>query len=130
VGNPIPIHGKSDPDARGKRPALSDRGLRDLTDLFKSLADRSRLQILFLLAEHGELNVTAIGAELRQSQPAVSHHLNQLKKVGLIAYRRDGKFNFYRLDPDGLAPLAATLFPNGADPRLTLGGLEVEFRGK
>jgi ArsR family transcriptional regulator len=130
LGNPTANDGKPGPATGPQRPPLSDRGLRDLTDLFKSLADRSRLQILFLLAEHGELNVTTIGAELRQSQPAVSHHLNQLKKAGLIAYRRDGKFNFYRLDPDGLAPLAAALFPDGTDPRLALGGLEVVFRGK
>ena len=107
---------------------LADRAVRDLSELFRSLADRSRLHILFLLARHGELCVSRIGEELGQSQPAVSHHLNQLKKAGLIEYRRDGKFNFYRLLPDGLAGLVAALFPDGAEPRLTLGGVEVVFR--
>jgi ArsR family transcriptional regulator len=116
-------HGGADGAAAG----LSDRGLVGLADLFKSLADRSRLRILFLLAEHGELNVTAIGEHLGQSQPAVSHHLNQLKKAGLIARRRDGKFNYYRLDPDGLSRLTPDLFPPGTPHRLRLGGLEVVF---
>jgi ArsR family transcriptional regulator len=113
--------------ADGDVAGLTDRGLAGLADLFKSLSDRSRLRILCLLGEHGELNVTTIGEHLGQSQPAVSHHLNQLKKTGLIARRRDGKFNFYRLDPDGLTRLTPELFPNGSAHRLRFGGLEVVF---
>jgi ArsR family transcriptional regulator len=107
---------------------ITDRAVRDLSELFRGLADRSRLHILFLLARHGELCVTRIGEELGQSQPAVSHHLSQLKKAGLIEYRRDGKFNFYRLLPGGLDGLVAGLFPDGADPRLRVGDVEVLFR--
>lgn len=107
---------------------IPDRALRDLSELFRGLADRSRLHILFLLARDGELNVGRIGEEVGQSQPAVSHHLNQLRKAGLVEYRRDGKFNYYRLLPDGLAGLVAALFPAGAEPRLRFGGVEVVFR--
>ncbi len=111
--------------------AVPARALKHLTEVFRGLADRSRLQILFLLAEHGEMNVTAIGEAVGQSQPAVSHHLNQLKKAGLIDFRRDGKFNYYRLDPDGLNPLVAALFPDPlTPPRLTFGGIEVIFTRK
>ncbi|MBX9578787.1 MAG: metalloregulator ArsR/SmtB family transcription factor [Gemmataceae bacterium] len=127
VGNPSA-------DGTGRRVAAGPvpaRLMKDLTEVFRSLADRSRLQILFLLAEHGEMNVTAIGEEIGQSQPAVSHHLNQLKKAGLIDYRRDGKFNFYRLDHEGLEPLVNELFPDPkADTMLTFGGVEVRFKRK
>jgi len=103
--------------------------IRELADVFRGLADRSRLQILFLLARHGEMNVTMIGDELGQSQPAVSHHLSQLKNVGLIECRREGKFNYYRLDPNGLAPMVQRLFPGPAATRvLDFGGLEVVFK--
>lgn len=119
----------ANPSAGGE--VIPARLMRDLTEVFRSLADRSRLQILFLLAKNGEMNVTAIGQEIGQSQPAVSHHLNQLKKAGLIDYRRDGKFNFYRLDHEGLGPLVGELFPDPkADPKLTFGGVEVRFRRK
>jgi DNA-binding transcriptional ArsR family regulator len=125
------------PESNGKphSPAdgigLPDRLVRDLTEVFRSLADRSRLHILFLLSRHGEMNVTAIGEEVGQSQPAISHHLNQLKKAGLIDYRRDGKFNYYRLTPDGLDGLVRDLFPDdGADSRLSFGRIEVVFRRK
>ena len=110
---------------------FQERTLRQLTELFKGLADRSRLHILFLLAEHGELHVSAIGDELGQSQPAVSHHLNQLKKSGLIDYRRAGKFNFYRITVNGLDGLANELFPEPGTPaKLSFGMLEVVFKRK
>ena len=107
---------------------VSAPALKALAEVFRGLGDRSRLHILMLLARRGEMNVTALGEALDQSQPAVSHHLNQLKKAGLIDFRRDGKFNFYRLAPDGLGPLVALLFPDPeAPPRLSLGGIEVVF---
>ena len=34
---------------------------------------------------------------LKQSQPAVSHHLALLRVAGLIDCRRDGKHNFYHI---------------------------------
>jgi ArsR family transcriptional regulator len=99
-----------------------------MTTLFKSLADEHRVRILFLLAERGEMHVSAIGDELGQSQPAVSHHLAQLRSAGLIDFRRDGKFNYYAINPTGLSDLVGQFFPAGTPARLTLGGVEISFR--
>ena len=104
------------------------RAVKELSELFKSLADENRLKILLMLAERGELNVSAIGERLGQSQPAVSHHLTQLKGAGLVEYRREGKFNFYALHPTGLHELVDHLFPDGGQARLSLGGVEVSFK--
>lgn len=104
--------------------------LRELTDLFKSLADETRLKILALLAANGEMNVTAIGEALGHSQPAVSHHLMQLRIVGLIDFRRDGKFNRYSLNPTGLHDLFAKLSPDGNTAKLLIGGVEVNLKQK
>jgi ArsR family transcriptional regulator len=106
------------------------RAVRPLTELFKSLADEHRVKILFMLAERGEMSVTAIGSELDQSQPAVSHHLAQLKSAGLIEFRRDGKFNYYAISPTGFASLLDRLFPHGTPARLSLGGVEIHFKRK
>lgn len=106
------------------------RAVRELAHLFKALSDEHRLTILALLGEHGELNVSDLGERLGQSQPAVSHHLNQLRAAGLIDYRRSGKFNFYALNPAGLHPLYATLVPDGGPTRVALGGVEVGVRRK
>ena len=112
------------------RPADTARAVRDLAHLFKALSDEHRLTILALLGEHGELNVSDLGERLGQSQPAVSHHLNQLRAAGLIDYRRSGKFNFYALNPAGLHPLFEVLVPGGGPTRLALGGLEVGVKRK
>lgn len=79
--------------------------LKDWVRLFKLLSDETRLKILVLLHERGELHVRALCGLVRQSQPAVSHHLAQLREDGLIECRRAGKHNFYRLVPSHLAAL-------------------------
>ncbi len=117
--------------ARGRPRAASgpDRQIRDLTRVFKSLADESRIRILFMLAEKGEMSVTSLGEILNQSQPAVSHHLTQLRNAGLIDYRRDGKFNYYGLNPEGVHELLDKMFP-GAPARIAVEGLEISFKKK
>ena len=104
------------------------RAVRVLRAFFHALSDENRLKIVFMLTEHGELNVSAIGEQLGQSQPAVSHHLTQLKGAGLVEYQREGKFHFYALHPTGLHKLVEHLFPNDGPSRLCLGGVDVSFR--
>jgi ArsR family transcriptional regulator len=78
-------------------PSLGDEKARELTQLFKLLADETRLRIIHYLTEQLELNVCSLCRLLKQSQPAVSHHLALLRAGGIIECRRDGKHNFYRL---------------------------------
>ena len=96
---------------------LSDRTINRLTQVFKLLADDSRLRILLTLAREGEMHVTAICAMLGQSQPAVSHHLTLLRMADLVGYRRDGKFNYYRLDAGSLGDLLERLFMDAGGGR-------------
>src|SRR3954454_19239162 len=103
------------PPAKSKKsdvPTLpiNDRTVSNLTQVFKLLADDSRLRILLTLAREGETHVSALCAMLGQSQPAVSHHLTLLRMAGLVGYRRDGKFNFYRLDATNLSELLERAF--------------------
>ena len=78
---------------------LSEDTCRDLVQLFKLLADETRLRILYYLMQQDELNVRTLCRLLGQSQPAVSHHLALLRIAGIIECRRDGKHNFYHLVP-------------------------------
>jgi ArsR family transcriptional regulator len=78
---------------------LGDQTLRDLVQLFRLLADETRLRILYFLTQKDELNVRTLCRLLDESQPAVSHHLAMLRVAGIIECRRDGKNNFYRLMP-------------------------------
>jgi len=64
-------------------------------EVFKLLADTSRLRIYWLLC-HCEACVVNISALTGLSSPAVSHHLRMLKAGGLLASRREGKEVYYR----------------------------------
>lgn len=97
------------PERRSRREAeaqppvnvesLSPEVATDLVSLFKLLSDETRLQILFYLSQSRELNVGTLCNMLNQSQPAVSHHLALMRVAGLIDMRREGKHNFYRIEP-------------------------------
>jgi ArsR family transcriptional regulator len=78
---------------------LGDRKAHGLVQLFKLLADETRLRIVYFLMQQEELNVRTFCRLLSQSQPAVSHHLALLRGAGIIECRRDGKHNFYHLVP-------------------------------
>src|SRR5215204_109634 len=91
-------------------PTIGDRTLANLVQVFKLLADESRLRMLLALARDGEMNVTALCDMLGQSQPAVSHHLTLMRMAGLVRYRRDGKFNYYRIDELTLGDLFEEVF--------------------
>ena len=98
-------------------PALSvsDRTIGGLTEVFKLLADKSRLKILLALAREGEMHVSALCELLEQSQPAVSHHLTLLRMAGLVGYRRDGKHNYYHLASDHVRDLFEQFFADSGN---------------
>src|SRR6188508_3491545 len=68
--------------------------MQNLPDLFKSLADPTRLRLLRLLDE-AELHVNELVDVLELPQPTVSRHLGVLLRAGLVMRRRDGQWTFY-----------------------------------
>jgi DNA-binding transcriptional ArsR family regulator len=80
-----------------KRSGATDQDLEQLTSLFRLLSDKTRLNILLLLAD-GERNVTSLCERLKLPQPTVSHHLGLLRMNNVIANRRNGKQVFYALN--------------------------------
>lgn len=66
--------------------------------LFRALADSTRLRILHLMAGR-EICVCYFSEILRLPQPKVSRHLAYLRRTGLVAARREGKWMHYRLIP-------------------------------
>ena len=67
-----------------------------IAEQFKGLSDPTRLRMLNLLFQ-GELCGCDVQYVLSVSQSNVSRHLNYLKRVGLVADRRDGYRVYYRL---------------------------------
>ena len=80
------------------RSRTNQQDLDQLSSTFRLLADKTRLQILLLLAD-GERNVTSLCEQLDLPQPTVSHHLGLLRLRNIIANRRKGKQVFYAIDP-------------------------------
>jgi ArsR family transcriptional regulator len=68
----------------------------ELENLFKALADKTRLRILALLGNN-EVCVCHIHDSLGVPQPTVSRHLAYLRKSGLVAARRDGVWMHYQV---------------------------------
>jgi len=86
----------------------SEQDLEQLTGLFRLLSDKTRLNILLILAQ-GERNVTSLCDQLKLPQPTVSHHLGLLRMNNIIGNRRSGKQVFYSLNGRMNQPAAHTL---------------------
>ena len=65
------------------------------SDVFRQLADPTRVRIFWLLS-HREECVINIAAMLEMSSPAVFHHLKTLTDSGLLVSRRDGREVYYK----------------------------------
>jgi DNA-binding transcriptional ArsR family regulator len=68
-----------------------------LAKYFKVLADPTRVRILELLQERGELSVGELVRALEQSQPKVSNHLACLRWCGFVHTRREHPSVLYRV---------------------------------
>ncbi len=71
----------------------------NLNDLFKTLADESRIRLILLLQQQ-ELTVAELSDITRLAQPRVSTHLSHLKKHNLVLVRKQGVSSFYRLNSE------------------------------
>lgn len=68
----------------------------DLALLFAALSDRTRLRLLNLM-DGREVCVCYFIQILGQSQPKISRHLAYLRRAGVVAARREGKWMHYRI---------------------------------
>jgi len=85
---------------------------------FRGLGDPSRLRILELLRDEGELSVGELVGRLQLSQPKVSNHLACLRWCGFIDARRDGRTVYNRIaDPrvEAVLDLAHALLADNAE---------------
>ncbi len=74
----------------------------EAAELFKALADPTRIRLLGMLAARGETCVCELVAALDAPQPKVSQHLRVLRAAGLVRFRREGIRIYYRLtSPQG-----------------------------
>src|SRR5947209_19975056 len=67
-----------------------------LDQLFRALADPTRLRLVNLMSEQ-EICVCYFIEVIGAPQPKISRHLAYLRRAGIVAARREGKWMHYRL---------------------------------
>lgn len=67
--------------------------------MLRAFSDRTRLRILSLLKQHGEICVGDLVAVLETPQTTVSRHLAYLRRAGLVRVRQQGLWKHYSLTP-------------------------------
>ncbi len=85
--------------------ARSEESLEKLVTTYKALADETRLRILGLVAER-PYNGRQLSEALGASQSIVSHHIEKLRRAGLIKEMREGRERVYGLERATLIELA------------------------
>ena len=71
-----------------------------LARLFNGFANSTRLSILLLLVQRGEMKVGELVDELGAPQPRVSDHLRCLAWCGYVRVRREGRNAYYSVADD------------------------------
>lgn len=89
--------------------AAMRRGAANATAMLRTLAHGDRLLLLCQLA-HGEHCVSELEALLDIHQPTLSQQLSVLRREGLVATRRDGKYVYYRVGDPAVLELLKTLY--------------------
>lgn len=84
-----------------------------IAEMFKALCDENRIKILKLLRS-GEKCACHLNDEINVTQPTVSHHMKVLCDSGIVVGRKEGKWMYYSISPEG-ARLAADVLKDLTD---------------
>jgi DNA-binding transcriptional ArsR family regulator len=78
--------------------SYSEDELGAVVNLFKALADQTRLRILSTLTQRQKICVSDIAESLQMSISRVSHHLRILGMLGFVKVKHEKKQAFYEID--------------------------------
>jgi ArsR family transcriptional regulator len=73
--------------------------MKNLHEIFKTLSDKTRMQIVLTLFKKGEMSCKDVSLNFKElTQPTISHHFKILGTAGIITVRKSGTENFYSLN--------------------------------
>ncbi|WP_221566759.1 metalloregulator ArsR/SmtB family transcription factor [Alkalihalobacillus sp. TS-13] len=67
---------------------------------FKAIADKKRLQLMYLLTQKGEICVCDLVEMMEMPQSKLSYHLKILLDAGVITRETRGTWSYYKLNQD------------------------------
>lgn len=118
----LPPHGARLEARRARHTASADTvSLGNADDgavvarFFRALGDSTRLQLLGLLLDAGEMTVSELVDAVGKQQGRVSSHLACLRWCGLAASRQQGRQVYYSIPDDRVADLLRLALPIVAD---------------
>jgi DNA-binding transcriptional ArsR family regulator len=91
-------------DTGGCRRRLPDDQVGLMVEVFRMLADSTRVQVLWALVDR-EMSVNELAEHVGKPAPSVSQHLAKLRMARLVRTRRDGTTIFYSMENDHVAQL-------------------------
>jgi DNA-binding transcriptional ArsR family regulator len=68
-----------------------------MNEIFKALNDPARREILKMLQKQ-DMTAGDIASKFEMTAPSVSHHLDKLKRAGLVTTIRQGQFIHYSIN--------------------------------
>jgi DNA-binding MarR family transcriptional regulator len=99
------------------RCTVTEESNAELLAFFKALSDKTRLQIVGLLAQES-YSGEQLAAIMKVKPATISHHLGKLAEAGLVTVESSGHSRLYRLRLDSMQDLAGRLSEKDALPRL------------
>ncbi|WP_019156317.1 ArsR/SmtB family transcription factor [Robertmurraya massiliosenegalensis] len=100
------------------KESISKHHTLSVSQMFKALADDTRLKIAFALSEEDELCVCDVSNIVGCTTATASHHLRLLRNMGLAKYRKEGKLVFYSLDDDHVRQLIQLAFTHEKEGKI------------
>ncbi len=82
---------------RMNKQCCTTKDLKSTADILRTVSEASRLKIICML-KTGERCVCELQEEIDAPHNLVLHHLNSLKKLGIINSRKENRFTYYSLD--------------------------------
>ena len=92
---------------------LNRPDLQAIAKAFDTMGNETRMKILFLLAEAGELCVCDLSDIIGHTVSAVSHQLKKLKEIGFVTTRKEPPAVYYSISDNSYLNVLVNLVKMG-----------------
>jgi len=92
-----------------RKESLSEEQFDQLLRFFQVFSNESRLKVIGHLA-NGDKSVGELAQLLELKEPTISHHLSELKGLGLVNVRAEGTMRIYQLNAKALEAISKDIF--------------------